>query len=52
MMIMMSWDVKKCQDIKKILVERKFLLEKTVFGGNLKIWFLIIELTFPVGMDK
>lgn len=60
-MMIMSWNVKKYQDIKKEIVflvekafsmEKVFSLEKAFFGEILQTWFLTSDLTSPVGMDK
>lgn len=48
----------RCQEISRyqegdsLLSGKSLLLDKTFFGESLKIWFLIMELTFPIGMDK
>lgn len=48
-------DVMRCQEMSRHQEDigaKNLLLETTFLGGNLKTWFLIMELTFPVGMDQ
>ena len=45
-------DVMRCQEMSRHQEDiggKKLFLETTLFGGYLKTWFLIMELTFPVG---